>query len=227
MSDFTKLRNLLNKTKPTLQLEIRKKKPTTTKEFLQYAIEIEELFRLSNIDISDTYSKVNPTNQIISAVTSSRSTNPSTKTSKPVSSNTNPEKTLTKDYEDNQYHNNDTSCPTQPVVPSNSYYPQSNRSWHNSNQTFTYPDRNSPPSNHSSRTPYHFNYNQKHSLTHKTTNNRNNNHTPKNTHTNNQRYHNTIANIPSLLDPLTYTPSFENCSRCQQAGHQEPDCPHF
>ena len=53
MSDSSKLRNLLNKAKPTLQFEIRKKKPITTKQFLEYAIEVEELFHLSNIDFSN------------------------------------------------------------------------------------------------------------------------------------------------------------------------------
>ncbi|CAF1513482.1 unnamed protein product [Rotaria sp. Silwood1] len=48
MSESTKLRNLLNKTKPTIQFEVRRKKPTTAKEFLEYAKETEELYQLSN-----------------------------------------------------------------------------------------------------------------------------------------------------------------------------------
>jgi hypothetical protein len=46
MSEATKLKNLLNKTKPSIQYEVRKKKPTTTSEFLKYAKEVEELFEL-------------------------------------------------------------------------------------------------------------------------------------------------------------------------------------
>ena len=39
MSESTKLKNLLNKMKPTIQLEVHKKKPKTTTEFLAYAVE--------------------------------------------------------------------------------------------------------------------------------------------------------------------------------------------
>ncbi|CAF5223737.1 unnamed protein product, partial [Rotaria magnacalcarata] len=48
MSESTKLKNLLNKVKPSIQLEVRKKKPKTTAEFLEYATEIEELLQLSS-----------------------------------------------------------------------------------------------------------------------------------------------------------------------------------
>ena len=57
MSETTKLKTLLNKTKPTLQLEVRKKKPTSTSEFLEYAKEAEELLQLSNVD--PNYSNTN------------------------------------------------------------------------------------------------------------------------------------------------------------------------
>ena len=50
MSESTKLKNLLNKVKPSIQLEVRKKTPKTTAEFLEYAKEVEELFQLSNIN---------------------------------------------------------------------------------------------------------------------------------------------------------------------------------
>ncbi|CAF3348467.1 unnamed protein product [Rotaria socialis] len=56
MSESTKLKNLLNKVKPSIQLEVRKKKPNTTTEFLEYATEIEELFQLSNISTNATFS---------------------------------------------------------------------------------------------------------------------------------------------------------------------------
>ena len=62
MSETTKLKNLLNKTKPTIQFEIRKKKPTTTTtEFLEYGKEAEELFELSNITLDNTtYPTIQP-----------------------------------------------------------------------------------------------------------------------------------------------------------------------
>ena len=54
MSDSTKLKNLLNKAKPSIQLEVRKKKPTSLAEFLEYAKDAEELFQLSSININNT-----------------------------------------------------------------------------------------------------------------------------------------------------------------------------
>ena len=57
MSEATKLKTLLNKTKPSLELEVRKKKPTSTSEFLEYAKEAEELLQLSNVD--SNYSNTN------------------------------------------------------------------------------------------------------------------------------------------------------------------------
>ena len=57
MSETTKLKTLLNKTKPSIQFEVRKKKPTSTSEFLDYAREAEELLLLSNVDPS--YSATN------------------------------------------------------------------------------------------------------------------------------------------------------------------------
>ncbi|CAF1690027.1 unnamed protein product, partial [Adineta ricciae] len=60
MSESMKLRHLLKKAKPTLQYEIRKRKPTTTKQFLEYAKEAEELLQSSNIDTdTDTYENKN------------------------------------------------------------------------------------------------------------------------------------------------------------------------
>jgi hypothetical protein len=57
MSEATKLKNLLNKAKPSIQFEVRKKKPTTTAEFLEYAKDIEELFQLSNVTTNDIKNK--------------------------------------------------------------------------------------------------------------------------------------------------------------------------
>ncbi|CAF4872774.1 unnamed protein product, partial [Rotaria magnacalcarata] len=53
MSESIKLKNLLKKIKPSIQLEVRKKKPTSTAEFLEYAKEVEELFQLSNIIVDN------------------------------------------------------------------------------------------------------------------------------------------------------------------------------
>ena len=55
MTESTKLKHLLSKAKPSIQFEVRRRKPTTPAEFLEYSREAEELFQLSNIT-SDIYS---------------------------------------------------------------------------------------------------------------------------------------------------------------------------
>ena len=52
MTESTKLKYLLGKAKPTIQFEVRRKKPTTAAEFLLYAKEIEELYQLSNLSLN-------------------------------------------------------------------------------------------------------------------------------------------------------------------------------
>lgn len=214
MSDFTKLRNLLNKAKPTLQLEIRRKKPTTTKEFLQYAIEVEELFRLSNINLSDDPNKGYNNSQSTSAVTPSRSTNPSTVPNKNVPRDTNQDSNYDSNYEDNN-NNDDTCYQTQSAVPSNT----NNQQYYQSDGSWNY--------NNSSKTPYYSNHKKKNRSRYKNNNYRNNNYTQNNNHNNHPGPHDTIANIPSPPKPNTPAPSSEYCSRCQQAGHQVSACPHF
>jgi hypothetical protein len=55
MSETTKLKTLLNKAKVNIQYEVRKKRPTTTLEFLEYAKEAEELMQLSSVSLNDSY----------------------------------------------------------------------------------------------------------------------------------------------------------------------------
>ncbi|CAF3231890.1 unnamed protein product [Rotaria sp. Silwood2] len=72
MSETTKLKTLLNKTKPNIQFEVRKKKPTSTTVFLEYAKEAEELLQLSNIDTSNSTSddhNTKPVQQVSPPVT--------------------------------------------------------------------------------------------------------------------------------------------------------------
>ncbi|CAF1098583.1 unnamed protein product [Rotaria sordida] len=78
MSESTKLKNLLNKVKPSIQLEVRKRKPKLTAEFLEFAKEVEELLQLSNLQIdTSTHRSSNPVNSNIH--TSSSSFFPSTR----------------------------------------------------------------------------------------------------------------------------------------------------
>ena len=72
MSESAKLRFLLSKTKPTIQFEVRRKKPTTTKEFLEYAKEIEDLYQLSNISTNTI------NNSILDTINSSTTNTPTT-----------------------------------------------------------------------------------------------------------------------------------------------------
>ncbi|CAM4825748.1 unnamed protein product [Rotaria magnacalcarata] len=58
MSQATKLKNLLNKAKPSIQYEMRKKKPITTSQFLEFAKEAEELIQLSAFSIDEVDSNL-------------------------------------------------------------------------------------------------------------------------------------------------------------------------
>ena len=64
MTEATKLKHLLSKAKPTIQFEVRRNKPTTPMEFLNYAKEAEELYQLSNLH-------VDPEQGVVSIQTSS------------------------------------------------------------------------------------------------------------------------------------------------------------
>src|SRR5262249_54861904 len=77
MSESTKLKNLLNKVSPRIQFEVRRKKPTTVKQFLEYAKEIEELLKLSNIDPAIDNEKPSRISQLTSSITSINTTAPS------------------------------------------------------------------------------------------------------------------------------------------------------
>ena len=51
MSESTKLKNLLIKVKPSIQYEVRKKKPTSISQFLEFAKEAEELLQLTSCNV--------------------------------------------------------------------------------------------------------------------------------------------------------------------------------
>ena len=230
MSDFTKLRNLLNKTKPTLQLEIRKKKPITTKQFLEYAIEVEELFHLSNLDIEDDLNKSNTTRPITAVVTS-RPKSPLIKSDKTI-----PENSYENTYTNNNCNNNNPYHYSQSFVSSNpGYQPyhQSRRFWDHSNPSFqpnhqgVYMNHNQSSSNNPPKTPYHSNYNHNHFSNNKYNNSNNYNNSSKHNNRTSRGNNNSMVNIPSLLDPPLTRSSLEKCSRCQQAGHQASACNHF
>jgi len=49
MSEATKLKHLISKTKPQIQFEVRKRKPISISRYFEYARDAEELFQLSNM----------------------------------------------------------------------------------------------------------------------------------------------------------------------------------
>ncbi|CAF4109801.1 unnamed protein product [Rotaria magnacalcarata] len=100
MSESTKLKNLLNKVKPSIQFEVRKKKPKTTVEFLEYAKEVEELLQLSstNVDTHTSYDS-KPTNMV-------RTTNTSSNLSSYYSNNSN------NNYSSTPYRNSRINTPS-------------------------------------------------------------------------------------------------------------------
>ena len=55
MTESTKLKHLLSKAKSSIQFEVRRKKPITPVEFLEFAREAEELLQLSNITIDNNF----------------------------------------------------------------------------------------------------------------------------------------------------------------------------
>ena len=103
MSEATKPKTLLNKTKPSIKFEVRKKKPTSIVEFLEYVKEIEELLQLSNRiiennnkDISLTY-----TNQGVPQTLNT-----------PTSTNTNPMNNSWSNYSQQYFRNFNHNYPT-------------------------------------------------------------------------------------------------------------------
>jgi hypothetical protein len=124
MSEATKLKNLLNKIKPSIQLEVRKKKPTSPTEFLEYARDVEELFQLSNINMDRNKNNNSTTSYSQSSFTR---TNPPTST--------------------NQYSNNSASTKS-----TSGYYRNNNNNGNNyNNSSYNRTDRSNYPLSTSSK----------------------------------------------------------------------------
>ncbi|CAF4546275.1 unnamed protein product, partial [Rotaria magnacalcarata] len=71
MSDSTKLKNLLNKLKPSIQFEVRKKRSTTIAHLSDYAKEVEELLQLSGTNVSTSSVSVSKSIEVSSLNTPS------------------------------------------------------------------------------------------------------------------------------------------------------------
>jgi Ty3 transposon capsid-like protein len=217
MSESTKLKNLVNKTRPTIQFEVRKKKPTNTSQFLEYAKEAEELLQLSSMTMEDnsaayvhtshphsvaplTSASLAPTNQSFDNRTNNSSSNDS--------------RNYNQDYHSSQnrnaYSNSKPAWDKSASRPS----PQYNQNKPRYNQNNSQTNRDKFPSNTQ-------NYTQKKQSQY--SNNSSRDAYPS------QASANTIN--PSYQSPPT-DPSQEMfssilCARCNQLGHEATACPSF
>lgn len=204
MSESMKLRHLLKKAKPTLQYEIRKKKPTTTKQFLEYGKESEELLQLSNIDTEvDKYDR-----------NDSNSTNPITSTRANAS---NP-------------HN--AAAPLPPYDRKMNYNNYYNSNKYTNNRSNDYNSPSSQPFN-SSRSSNSFNssFRRNNSSNNQTKSSYQHNNNTDNTNRNNQptRQANNITatHMPSSSQPTPLLSNSDSCTLCLETGHQASACPRF
>ena len=240
MSDSRKLRHLLNKTNSALQFEIRLKGPATSKQFLEYAIEVEELFHLSNINISYNSNKsTTPTFPTTSTITSPRQSIPPSKPDKvtPTATDQEVNHDNTYGYNNNGNNNNNSSRSSQSFVPSNTtlrpHYRQRNfwqlppqpvtpYSQDARNQQDGHLNPNFPSLTSPSKPSYRLNY----KVNNSTYNNNNNKNRQKRSPPVSQANNFSTANLPSILDPLPFSSTLV-CSRCSRVGHQASNCPHF
>jgi hypothetical protein len=203
MSESMKLRHLLKKAKPTLQYEIRKKKPTTTKQFLEYGKESEELLQLSNIDTEvDKYDR-----------NDSNSTNPITSTRANASNPYNAAAPLPP-YDRKMNYNNYYNSNKYTNNRSNDYNSPSSQPFNSS--------RSSNSFNSSFRRNNSSNNQTKSSYQHNNTDNTNRNNQPTR-----QANNITAAHMPSSSQPTPLLSNSDSCTLCLETGHQASACPRF
>ena len=228
MTESMKLRHLLKKAKPTLQYEIRKKKPTTTKQFLEYAKESEELLQLSNIDLDvHKYDRPNSnsTNQITSIRTNA--SNPHIDANPPPTYDR--KMNYNNSYNSNKYNNNRNndynSHFSQPFNSSRSFN-SSNSSFRRNNSSYLSDQQFHP---NSQRTNYNYRPIASNNQT-KSSSQYNNNNT-NNTNRNNNQTHQvnniTATHIPSPSQPTPPLSNSDFCTQCLETGHKASACPHF
>jgi hypothetical protein len=217
MSESTKLKNLLNKTKPTIQFEVRKKKPTTTAEFLDYAKEAEELIQLSSITMESNLTQGGPPMQpqsVSPLLPVSCSPNNQSFNNRANNSSSNYSRNYNRDYHPS-HNRNDYSNPkpswNKSASRDTSQYHQ-NKPRHNQNNS--QPSRDTLPT-------YPQNFNQKKQTPYP-------NNSSHNTYTS-QPSANTInpPHQPQTTDPSPEIFSSILCPRCNQLGHEATACPSF
>jgi hypothetical protein len=211
MSEATKLKTLLNKTKPSIQFEVRKKKPTSTSEFLEYAKEAEELLQLSNINTGNPTTDIHNANSVSQSSASSSAPLLPTRQSFENSINNNTDRYPRRsnnnyqpsNFRSNYYQPNSSYSYSQ--YPRNTYPPNQNFSRRNQQGT------NNKPVN-TSRSPFSSSQTQA----------KNNNYSRQGT-VNAIDIPSSSENSGSLED--TYPSNV--CSQCYQFGHEALACPNF
>ena len=212
MSESTKLKNLLNKTKPNIQYEVRKKKPTTTVEFLDYAKEAEELIQLSSITMENNLTQGGPTMhpQSISPLLPA-SSSPNNRSS---NSSSNYSRNYNRDYQPSDNRNNYSN-------PKPSWNKSASRdsSQYNQNKP-RYNQNNSQPNREKVATNSQ-NYNQKKQTPYSNNSSRDTYPSQPSANTINPSYQ------PQTTDPSQEIFSSILCTRCNQLGHEATACPSF
>ncbi|CAF1336330.1 unnamed protein product [Rotaria sordida] len=213
MSEATKLKNLLNKTKPSIQFEVRKKKPTSTAQFLEYAKEAEELMQLSNmtIDNSGNQSSIQVVQQ--QPISSSTSNPPSSINQAFTNASNNYLSNYPRDVDRNYRFSNDRNINSNSKFPSFSSS-KTSQSKVRFNNNFSRPYRPSYSNNSANKNYQKFR-------------------PPQNTSSSNTYSRTRTANTIDLvspsanIEPLHETLSSSTCSRCSQFGHEASACPSF
>ena len=211
MSEATKLKTLLNKTKPSIQFEVRKKKPTSTSEFLEYAKEAEELLQLSNINTGNSTTDIHNANSVSQTSASSSAPVLPTRQSFENSNNNNTDRYTRRS--DNNYQSS--NFRSNYYQPNNSYsYSQYPRHPYPPNQNFSRRNQqgtNNKPAN-TSRSQFSSSQSQA----------KNNNYSRQGT-----------VNAIDLPSSSEHSGSLEDaypsnvCSQCYQFGHEASACPNF
>ena len=217
MSESTKLKTLVNKTRPTIQFEVRKKKPTNTSQFLEYAKEAEELLQLSSMTMEDnSTANVHMHNPQSAAPLLSASSAPTNQSfdNRTNNSSSNDSRNYNRDYQPSQnrnvYSNPKPAWDKSTSRPS----PQFNQNKPRYNQNNSQPNRDKFSSNS-------HNYNQKKQTPYSNNSSRDAYPSQTSANTINPSYQ------PPPTDPSQEIFTSILCNRCNQLGHEATACSSF
>ncbi|CAM4802455.1 unnamed protein product [Rotaria magnacalcarata] len=210
MSDSTKLKNLLNKIKPTIQYEVRKKKPKPISEFLEFAKEAEELLQLTVSTVN-----INSAPRSVTSVRFHTAKNSLNNTSSNSSQNFNNNRNI---YKDKNFRAD--SLPSS-VAYNSSYSPRYDRTASKYTSGIFRPNQNKSfaSANYANNS---YTNNKKFTLQHR---NKFSHNTPKSQSSS----ANVILSSNSLSCDNNLDESFlaTICDICQGSGHEASTCQHF